>query len=101
MLILGLAKFWCCDTNTLVFPWGGVTITLKDIMHLGSLSVLGCSISTPCVDECVHVYKCLRSEIKQVKFASGGSVNPSMWMEYFMNSVKDVNMQCCYSFVWR
>ena len=32
----------------------------------------------------------MRSEIKQVKFASGGSVTPCMWMEYFMNSGKDV-----------
>ena len=68
----------------------GVTITLEDILHLGYLSVLGCSISTPCDNECVNVYKCLRSEIKQVKFASGGSVITSMCMKYFMNSCKDV-----------
>ena len=85
-----LSEFWCCDTNTFLSPWGRVTITLEDILHLGYLSVLGCSISTPCDNECVNVYKCLRSEIKQVKFASGGSVITSMCMKYFMNSCKDV-----------
>ena len=53
------------QTN-LFFHGVGVTITLKDITHLRSLSVLGCSISTLCVDECVHVYKCLRNEISKL-----------------------------------
>ena len=88
MVILGVAEFWCCDTNTFVFPWGEVTISLEDIVLLGCLSVLGCSILTPCED--IDVYNCLRSEIKCIKLASGGSVTPCMWMEYIMNSGKDV-----------
>ena len=58
----------------LFFPWGEVTISLENIVHLGCLSFLGCSSSTPCDDECVDVYNCLRSEIKSVKFTNAGSV---------------------------
>ncbi|XP_017253352.2 protein MAIN-LIKE 2-like [Daucus carota subsp. sativus] len=92
MLLLGFAEFWCCDTNTFVFPWGEVTITLEDILHLGSLSVIGCSILTPFDnDECGHVYNCLRNEIKQVKRDHGESVTPHMWMDHFvMNPGKEV-----------
>ncbi|KAL1833864.1 hypothetical protein ACET3Z_003515 [Daucus carota] len=91
MLLLGFAEFWCCDTNTFVFPWGEVTITLEDILHLGSLSVIGCSILTPFDnDECGHVYNCLRNEIKQVKRDHGESVTPHMWMDHFvMNPGKE------------
>lgn len=62
MLIFGLAERWCADTNTFMFPWGEVTITLEDVIHLGCFSVLGASFSTPLDDECIDIFKCLKND---------------------------------------
>nr|GEX08301.1 aminotransferase-like mobile domain-containing protein [Tanacetum cinerariifolium] len=43
-LILRFAKKWCDETNTFVFEWGEVTITLQDMMVVGGYSVLGQSV---------------------------------------------------------
>ncbi|XP_039130411.1 uncharacterized protein LOC120266821 [Dioscorea cayenensis subsp. rotundata] len=40
-LVLGVAAFWCQETNTFLFPWGEATLTLEDVMVLGCFSVLG------------------------------------------------------------
>ncbi|KAK1369294.1 Aminotransferase-like, plant mobile domain-containing protein [Heracleum sosnowskyi] len=90
MLILGLAEYWCCDTNTFIFPWGEVTITLEDVMQLGCFSVLGSSFLTSLNGQFIDVFDCLRSGVKKIKYASGGAVTPCMWMEYFMGSGMDV-----------
>ncbi|XP_074337702.1 uncharacterized protein LOC141674910 [Apium graveolens] len=85
MLILDIAEFWCCDTNTFMFPWGEVTITLEDMMHLGCLSVLGSSVFTPLNDESVVVFDCLMSGVKDIRCANG-NMTPCKWMEHFMTS---------------
>ncbi|KAK1355359.1 PMD domain-containing protein [Heracleum sosnowskyi] len=83
-LIIGLAKRWCAETNTFVFPWGEVTITLEDVMFLGGFSVLGALFSTPLADEFVVIFKCLKNVLKKVKL-SRRSIDTN-WMNHFMGS---------------
>ncbi|PRQ31710.1 putative aminotransferase-like, plant mobile domain-containing protein [Rosa chinensis] len=45
-LIYGLAEKWCSETNSFIFAWGEATITLEDLIVMGSggarnLSILG------------------------------------------------------------
>ncbi|KAL8093395.1 hypothetical protein AgCh_035316 [Apium graveolens] len=87
-LIFGLAERWCAKTNTFVFPWGEVTITLEDVMFLGGYSVLGALYLIPLADECVGIYDSLRKAYKEVKPVTGGHATGLMWMEYFMCSGK-------------
>ncbi|KAK1355360.1 hypothetical protein POM88_048616 [Heracleum sosnowskyi] len=89
-LIMGLAERWCAETNTFVFPWGEVTITLEDVMFLGGYSVLGALFLTPLPDEGVGIFKSLKDAYKEVGLVYGGQVIASMWMEYFMCSGKDL-----------
>lgn len=89
-LIMGLAERWCAETNTFVFPWGEVTITLEDVMILGGYSVLGALFLTPLGGESVRIFDCLKNAFKEVKSISGGKVTGSMWMEYFMCSGKQL-----------
>ncbi|KAL8104085.1 hypothetical protein AgCh_028349 [Apium graveolens] len=86
-LIICLAERWCVDTNTFVFPWGEVTITLEDVIHLGCFSVLGALFSSPLDDECKGIANCLKSQFKKVKLGNHNNVSPSAWMDYFMNSI--------------
>ncbi|KAL8093397.1 uncharacterized protein LOC141692934 [Apium graveolens] len=83
-LIIGLAERWCSETNTFVFPWGEVTITLEDVLFLGGFSVLGALFSTPVTDEFVVIFDCMRKVFNKVKL-SGGSID-TKWMKYFMGS---------------
>ena len=85
-LIFGLAERWCGETNTFVFPWGEVTITLEDVMFLGGYSVLGALYLTPLADECVDFFDSLKNAHKEVVLL-GGSVETN-WMKYFMSSGK-------------
>ncbi|WOH11563.1 hypothetical protein DCAR_0831052 [Daucus carota subsp. sativus] len=86
MLIFGLAERWCADTNSFIFPWGEVTISLEDVVYLACHSVLGASFSTPLDDEFVDIFKCLKNDHKRVRLGHGGNVSASSWMEYFMFS---------------
>ncbi|KAK1379065.1 putative C globular stage [Heracleum sosnowskyi] len=85
-LIICLAERWCVDTNTFVFPWGEVTITLEDVIHLGCFSVLGASFLNPLDDECNDIFNCLKSDLKKVKLGNYQNATPYAWMDYFMSS---------------
>ncbi|KAK1355362.1 hypothetical protein POM88_048618 [Heracleum sosnowskyi] len=87
-LIIGLAERWCAETNTFIFPWGEVTITLEDIMFLGSYSVLGALFLTPLPDDCVGIFDSLKNTYKELRSVTGGSTTAAVWMEYFMFSGK-------------
>ncbi|KAL8093393.1 hypothetical protein AgCh_035314 [Apium graveolens] len=89
-LIIGLAERWCAETNTFVFPWGEVTITLEDVMFLGGYSVLGALYLTPLPDEYVGIFDSLKNVYRKVRLTCGGNVIGSMWMEYFMSSGKEL-----------
>ncbi|KAL8104082.1 serine/threonine-protein phosphatase 7 long form homolog [Apium graveolens] len=86
MLILGLAEWWCADTNTFMFPWGEVTIILEDVIYLGCFSVLGASFTTPLDDEFIDTFKCLKIDHKNVRLRHRRNVSCSSWMEYFMRN---------------
>ncbi|KAK1379066.1 putative C globular stage [Heracleum sosnowskyi] len=85
-LIICLAERWCLDTNTFVFPWGEVAITLEDVIHLGCFSVLGTSFLTPLHDECNDIFTCLKSDLKKVKLGHCNSAPPYVWMDFFMST---------------
>ncbi|XP_017245247.1 protein MAIN-LIKE 2 [Daucus carota subsp. sativus] len=89
-LIMGLAERWCAETNTFIFPWGEVTITLEDVMFLGCYSVLGALFLTPLADGCVGIFDSLKKAFNEVRLISGGSVIDTMWIEYFMCSGKEL-----------
>ncbi|KAL8093394.1 hypothetical protein AgCh_035315 [Apium graveolens] len=90
-VIFGLAERWCAETNTFVFPWGEVTITLEDVLFLGGFSVLGALYLTPLPDECVSIFDSLKNAYREVKMVYSKRVfSSSMWMEYFMCSGKDL-----------
>ncbi|XP_010461930.1 PREDICTED: uncharacterized protein LOC104742607 [Camelina sativa] len=46
-LLVSIAKKWCPETKSFVFPWGEATITLEDVMVLLGFSVLGSPIFAP------------------------------------------------------
>ncbi|KAL8122898.1 uncharacterized protein LOC141717545 [Apium graveolens] len=85
-LIIGLAERWCGETNTCIFPWGEVSITLEDNIYLGNFSVLGDSFSTPLPDELVGILDCLNKVHIKVRRSSNGHVGASVWMKYNMRS---------------
>ena len=46
-LIFGLVERCSCETNSLMFPWGEVTVSLEDIMVFGGFSTLGDCVMSP------------------------------------------------------
>ena len=83
-LIIGLAERWCAETNTLVFPWGEVSITLEDVIFLGNYSVLGASFFSPVADENVSILSGLKRVHRECSRNRGQVVTASKWMQYFM-----------------
>ncbi|KAF7141864.1 hypothetical protein RHSIM_Rhsim06G0215600 [Rhododendron simsii] len=85
-IVLGFAEKWCSDTNTFVFDWGEGTITLEDVLVLGSYSVLGKSVITPLENrEMVEIDEKLmkgRSEVVE----SANNANQPKWGKLFMGS---------------
>ncbi|XP_047253778.1 serine/threonine-protein phosphatase 7 long form homolog [Capsicum annuum] len=82
-LILALAERWCMETNTFIFPWGEATITLEDMVVLGSFSVLGhCVLEPVKTDDCVKVEKNLHKAHKGIK-ARKLHIGHHAWMEHF------------------
>ncbi|CAA2969746.1 Hypothetical predicted protein [Olea europaea subsp. europaea] len=85
-LILGVAEKWCSGTNTFVFPWGEATITLEDIMFLGSFSVLGESVLSPAGDSELEVItdKLLKARLEFSR-TRARKASKTAWMDKFMD----------------
>uniref|UniRef100_A0A2N9I7V0 Aminotransferase-like plant mobile domain-containing protein n=1 Tax=Fagus sylvatica TaxID=28930 RepID=A0A2N9I7V0_FAGSY len=90
-LFIGIAERWCCKTNTCIFPWAEVTLTLEDTMVLGGFSVLGQSINisveTQELKEVEDKLLRARVEIGRSKARKASSME---WMKLFMNSGSEI-----------
>ncbi|WOH11564.1 hypothetical protein DCAR_0831053 [Daucus carota subsp. sativus] len=85
-LIICLAERWCVDTNTFVFSWGEVTVTLEDIIHMGCFSVLGASVLSPLDHDCSEIFKSLKYHLKKIKLGHCNNALSHVWMDYFISS---------------
>ncbi|KAE9458230.1 hypothetical protein C3L33_09867, partial [Rhododendron williamsianum] len=80
-MLLGLAEFWCPETNTFVFRWGEAGLTLEDVAILGGLPVVGEGIGVSVSEELVGIVeemerqreKILKSRAKKAAHLNGSS----------------------------
>ncbi|KAD2132542.1 hypothetical protein E3N88_41788 [Mikania micrantha] len=83
-LILWFAEKWSPKTNTFIFPWGEISITLEDMMVLGGFSVLGgpvtCHVESP--EDHLTLHKLNKAYTKLVRTPSK-RVSFNAWMEKF------------------
>ncbi|XP_030522925.2 uncharacterized protein LOC115735683 [Rhodamnia argentea] len=90
-LVLGLAQYWCPDTNTFVFPWGEATITLEDVMVLGGYSVWGSSpVLSHLRDHSGEVEMKLKRAMSEISKTTAKNADSSKWMEKFRDSESDI-----------
>ncbi|KAI3408067.1 PMD domain-containing protein [Psidium guajava] len=90
-LVLGLAQYWCPDTNTFVFPWGEATITLEDVMVLGGYSAWGSSpLLTYLRDHSGEVEMELRRAMSEISKTTAKKADSSKWMEKFRDTESDI-----------
>ncbi|GMH25512.1 hypothetical protein Nepgr_027355 [Nepenthes gracilis] len=82
-LLLGLADYWCSNTNTFVFPWGEATITLEDMVVLAGYSVLGGSVSAP-TESTLHIQEKLIEVHRSISQGKSHKTSHNMWMKHFM-----------------
>ncbi|XP_074310517.1 uncharacterized protein LOC141646545 [Silene latifolia] len=88
-LLLCLAEKWCPESNTFVFPWGEVSITVEDVMVLGGFSPLGDSVmssSSSVVDDVEERLINWRSEVGVGSSSKSGVIKGTwtQWTESFM-----------------
>ncbi|XP_010479429.1 PREDICTED: uncharacterized protein LOC104758290 [Camelina sativa] len=85
-LVLAIAKKWCPETKTFVFPWGEATITLEDVMVLLGFTVLGLPIFASLDISGKKTKAKLEKECLKIKRKKGFSANQVAWIERFMDS---------------
>nr|POE68139.1 serine/threonine-protein phosphatase 7 long form like [Quercus suber] len=90
-LVFGVAEKWCSETNTFIFPWGEVTITLEDTMVLGGYSVLGDSVL--CSVDCKEL-KETEERLEEARIEIARTIrkkaDKALWMKKFMDSGSEV-----------
>ncbi|PWA75156.1 Aminotransferase-like mobile domain-containing protein [Artemisia annua] len=92
-LILRFAKKWCDETNTFVFEWGEVTITLQDMMVVGGYSVLGQSavnLADTETNESKAIIAKLNEAWVEMKRSSYSKAQQSGWMKMFKDSDSEI-----------
>jgi Plant mobile domain len=87
--ILAIISHWCEETNTFLFPWGEVTITLEDIIILSGLSVLGDPVRAPLPDEMREFDSRLNEERLKFNRSTSKKAHHSAWMKVFMERDSD------------
>ncbi|KAB2605913.1 hypothetical protein D8674_005630 [Pyrus ussuriensis x Pyrus communis] len=86
-LVYGLAEKWCPETNTFIFPWGEATITLEDVMVLGSFSVLGDSVLSPLeTTQLKEIEEELLEKRKEFYRSPAKKSNTGLWLKKFIKS---------------
>ena len=90
-LVFGVAEKWCSETNTFIFPWGEITITLEDTMVLGGYSVLGDSVlcSVDC-KELKETEERLEEARREIARTIRKKADRALWMKKFMDSGSEV-----------
>ncbi|XP_039130412.1 uncharacterized protein LOC120266823 [Dioscorea cayenensis subsp. rotundata] len=83
-LVLGVAAFWCQETNTFLFPWGEATLTLEDVMVLGCFSVLGEPVQgEPLPGERAELEFQMIQELRNFNQSSCKKAHQSAWMKHY------------------
>ncbi|KAF3966047.1 hypothetical protein CMV_009816 [Castanea mollissima] len=90
-LVFGVAEKWCSETNTFLFPWGEITITLEDTMVLGGYSVLGDSVlCTVDSEELKETEEKLEEARREIARTIRKKADKALWMKKFMDSGSEV-----------
>ncbi|XP_039130414.1 uncharacterized protein LOC120266828 [Dioscorea cayenensis subsp. rotundata] len=83
-LVLGVAAFWCQETNTFLFPWGEATLTLEDVMVLGCFSVLGEPVQgEPLPGERAEFEFQMIQELRNFNQSSYKKAHQSAWVKHY------------------
>ncbi|KAF6159299.1 hypothetical protein GIB67_032070 [Kingdonia uniflora] len=85
-MVLGLVEWWCPETNTFVFLWGEVTITLEDVMLIRGLSVLGKPVTTCLSGVLVNIEDEMIKQFRICYKSKWKKVHHSAWMNQFMGN---------------
>ncbi|KAF7141360.1 hypothetical protein RHSIM_Rhsim06G0216000 [Rhododendron simsii] len=83
-LLLGLAEFWCPETNTFVFPWGEAGLTLEDVAILGGLPVVGEGIGVPVSEELVGIVEEMERQRERILKSRAKKAAHFEWIKRFM-----------------
>ncbi|XP_078148876.1 uncharacterized protein LOC144544295 [Carex rostrata] len=98
--IFALVSYWCEETNTFLFPWGEVTITLEDIIILSGLSVLGEPVKSPMAEEMKEVDSRLNEERLKFNRSTSKKAHHSAWMKVFMERDSDELEHAAFLSLW-
>ena len=82
----GVARFWCEETNTFLFPWAEATVTLEDVMILGGFSVLGepVRVSKPLDAELAELESEMGREVRRFNQTKSKKADITTWMKYYI-----------------
>ncbi|XP_058220054.1 uncharacterized protein LOC131330473 [Rhododendron vialii] len=83
-LLLGLAEFWCPETNTFVFPWGEAGLTLEDVAILGGLPVVGEGIGVSVSEGLVGIVEEMERQREKILKSRAKKAAHSKWIKRFM-----------------
>ncbi|KAL1220889.1 putative serinePthreonine-protein phosphatase 7 long form [Cardamine amara subsp. amara] len=85
-LILSIAKKWCPETKSFIFPWGEATITLEDVMVLLGFSVLGSSVFAPLETSEMRdsVNNLKKARVENVNAGTSFRVSQRSWISRFL-----------------
>ncbi|KAF5179203.1 Aminotransferase-like, plant mobile domain family protein [Thalictrum thalictroides] len=89
-LIIGLAEFWCYDTNTFVFSWGEATITLEDMLIIGGFSILGEPVTAPLTEELLEIENKMIEQHKVFNRKKAHKADHSAWLNHFIGTDSDL-----------
>ncbi|EOA36103.1 hypothetical protein CARUB_v10011204mg [Capsella rubella] len=83
-LVLSIAKKWCPETKTFVFPWGEATITLEDVMVLLGFSVLGSPIFAPLESSEMRDSVEKLKKVRRENLNTNNRVSEGSWISSFL-----------------
>ncbi|WOK99123.1 hypothetical protein Cni_G07835 [Canna indica] len=98
--ILGVAAFWCGETNTFVFPWGEATVTLEDVMVLAGLSVLGEPVRGSLAGEFAEIEQRMVREHRTFNRSTSKKADQSAWMRHYMEGEGDELEHIAFLALW-
>lgn len=83
-LVLGLAEFWCVETNSFVFPWGEASLTLEDMAILGGFPVVGEEIGISMSEELVRIVEEMDRRRERILKSRAKKAAHHKWIKLFM-----------------
>ncbi|OMO82804.1 hypothetical protein COLO4_22820 [Corchorus olitorius] len=101
-VILGLSEFWCPDTNTFVFPWGEVTVTLEDVLILGGFPVLGELVTMALEgDQSKKLWEEIENQRTELhKISKAKRASHGVWLEHFIEKGSDELEHVAFLCLW-